>query len=115
MRNMEAIIIKNACFMGVKKKLHLMELQGYTSATDRRLIFSPNIVSYHDCNEVYLAISLVLAVEDLERNNGHDKPYFMSKKLMKLLNAKNVKTDGTDGTDGADGAVQMESLETVNA
>ena len=54
----------------------------------------------------------VLAVEDLERNNGHDKPYFMSKKLMKLLNAKNVKTDGTDGTDGA---VQMESLETVNA
>ena len=54
----------------------------------------------------------VVAVEDLERNNGHDKPYFMSKKLMKLLNAKNVKTDGTDGTDGA---VQMESLETVNA
>ena len=54
---------------------------------------------------------LVLTVEDLERNNGHDKPYFMSKKLMKLLNAKNVKTDGTDGTDGA---VQMESLETVN-
>ena len=55
-------------------------------------------------------------MEDLERNNGHDKPYFMSKKLMKLLNAKNVKqhTDGTDGTDG-EGAVQMESLETVNA
>lgn len=49
-------------------------------------------------------------MEDLERNNGHDKPYFMSKKLMKLLNAKNVK-EGTDG----DGAVQMESLETVNA
>ena len=53
------------------------------------------------------------AVEDLERNNGHDKPYFMSKKLMKLLNAKNVR-ERTDGTDG-DGAVQMESLETVKA
>lgn len=52
-------------------------------------------------------------MEDLERNNGHDKPYFMSKKLMKLLNAKNVR-QGTDGTDG-DGAVQMESLETVKA
>ena len=51
---------------------------------------------------------LPLAVEDLERNNGHDKPYFMSKKLMKLFNAKNAKTDGTDGV------VQMESLETVN-
>ena len=51
-------------------------------------------------------------MEDLERNNGHDKPYFMSKKLMKLLHAKNVKTS-TDGTD--DGAVQMESLETVQA
>ena len=52
------------------------------------------------------------AVEDLERNNGHNKPYFMSKNLMKLLNVKQ-HTDGTDGTDG-EGAVQMESLETVN-
>ena len=76
------------------------------------LSFHPILCPYHDCNKVCLAISLVFAVEDLERNNGHDKPYFMSKKLMKLLNAKNVKTDRTDGTDGA---IQMESLETVNA
>ena len=62
---------------------------------------------------VIVPVSLsLLAVEDLERNNGRDKPYFMSKKLMKLLNAKNEK-NGTDGTDG--GAVQMESLETVQA
>ena len=79
-------------------------IQLYTSVTSRRLVLtSSGSVIICDC---------VLAVEDLERNNGHDKPYFMSKKLMKLLNAKNVKTDGTDGTDGA---VQMESLETVNA
>ena len=52
----------------------------------------------------------VCLVEDLERNNGtQEKPYFMSKKLMKLLNVKNAKTEGTDG------ALQMESLETVNA
>ena len=66
---------------------------------------------------ITLTILLLLSlspVEDLERNNGRDKPYFMSKKLMKLLNAKNVKHE-TDGTDGTDGAVQMESLETVNA
>ena len=57
---------------------------------------------------VYLSFT---PVEDLERNNGKDKPYFMSKKLMKLLNAKNVK----HGTDGTDGTVEMEPLETVNA
>ena len=58
------------------------------------------------------------AVEDLERNNGHDEPYFMSKNLMKLLNVKNVKQHigDTDGTvTDEEGAVQMESLETVNA
>ena len=51
-------------------------------------------------------------MEDLECNNGLDKPYFMSKKLMKLLNAKN-KTEHTDGTGGE--PLHMESLETVNA
>ena len=35
-------------------------------------------------------------VEDLERNNGQDKPYFMSKKLMSLLNVKN-KTEQSGG------------------
>lgn len=72
---------------------------------------------YHDvhvmCVSYFLWRLYFSTVEDLERNNGRDKPYFMSKKLMKLLNAKNVK-HGTDGTDGND-AVQMESLETVNA
>ena len=37
-----------------------------------------------------------ILVEDLERNNGQDKPYFMSKKLMKLLNVKN-KTESSSG------------------
>ncbi len=50
-----------------------------------------------------------LIVEDLERNNGHDKPYFMSKQLMKLLDAKNFR-EGTDGEDGEE--IQMESVET---
>ena len=47
----------------------------------------------------FSALLMVLfLVEDLERNNGHDKPYFMSKGLMKLLDAKNVKArDHTDG------------------
>ena len=49
------------------------------------------------------------SVEDLERNNGRDRPYFMSNKLMKLLNAKNVK----EHTDGDNEALQMESLESV--
>ena len=50
-------------------------------------------------------------MEDLERNNGHDKPYFMSKKLMKLLNAKNVKR--SDATDGGDDNIPMESVENI--
>lgn len=45
-------------------------------------------------------------MEDLERNNGQDKPYFMSKNLMKLLNAKNKRTDATDGEE-----VAMETLQ----
>ena len=95
-----------------------MLLKGCKIQYDSSESLSSTIVSIIILLLVIMIISLsslnfcrtpVLAVEDLERNNGHDKPYFMSKKLMKLLNAKNVKTDGTDG------AVQMESLETVNA
>lgn len=44
-------------------------------------------------------------VEDLERNNGQDRPYFMSKKLQSLLNVKN-KVDQPDIGD-----VHMESIE----
>ena len=36
-----------------------------------------------------ISIHYCILVEDLERNNGQDKPYFMSKTLMKLLNVKN--------------------------
>ena len=47
-------------------------------------------------------------VEDLERNNGQDKPYFMSKNLMSLLNVKNKEQ--TDST-----AMRMESVDTIQA
>ena len=51
-------------------------------------------------------------VEDLERNDGRDKPYFMSKELMKLLNAHNVKTgeDRTDGNANTRGVEETENL-----
>ena len=55
-----------------------------------------------------------MLVEDLERNNGHDKPYFMSKQLMKLLNAKNYR-EGTDGDDTDEGDIRMESVETIKS
>lgn len=48
-------------------------------------------------------------VEDLERNNGHDRPYFMSKNLMKLLHAKNAK--GSDHPDGESDQLEMEHIE----
>lgn len=36
------------------------------------------------------AVALILTVEDLERNDGSlQKPYFMSKNLMKILNKSN--------------------------
>ena len=44
-------------------------------------------------------------MEDLERNNGRDRPYFMSKRLMNLLNVKN-KVDQPDSGD-----IHMESVE----
>lgn len=51
-------------------------------------------------------------VEDLERNDGTDRPYFMSSNLMKLLNAKNKKYEGTDAPDGAE---EVELVETIQA
>ena len=36
---------------------------------------------------------LSCAVEDLERNNGMDRPYFMSKELMGVLGVKDRKQD----------------------
>lgn len=56
-------------------------------------------------------IPLLWVVEDLERNNGVDKPYFMRKQLMNLLNAHNVKTsrDGTDG-EGEENTQETQNL-----
>ena len=40
---------------------------------------------------------LLFLVEDLERNDGSaEKPYFMSKSLMKVLGKKNKKPEKTD-------------------
>lgn len=52
--------------------------------------------------------TLTLTVEDLERNDGKDKPYFMSKQLMHLFQVKNKE-------EGKKKPVQMESLETVQS
>ena len=49
-------------------------------------------------------------MEDLERNDGDRKPYFMSKELMKLLNAHNV-TAGKDNTDSQADIIEMENVE----
>jgi len=49
-------------------------------------------------------------VEDLERNDGDNKPYFMSKELMKLLNAHNVKA-GKDKTDSRADIIEMENAD----
>ncbi len=51
-------------------------------------------------------------MEDLERNDGTEKPNFMSEELMKLLNAHNVKTgeDRTDGNANARGVEETENL-----
>ena len=62
--------------------------------------------SYSDIN-VY-PVYHYIPVEDLERNNGQDKPYFMSKNLMSLLNVKNKEQ--TDST-----AMRMESVDTIQA
>lgn len=64
------------------------------------------VVMQHSSTHASL-IHYVFVVEDLERNNGHDKPYFMSKNLMKLLNAKNFKSDHTDGDE-----ISMETVQT---
>ena len=44
----------------------------------------------------YVSLHYYFPVEDLERNNGKDKPYFMNQNLMTLLNVKN-KTGQSGG------------------
>lgn len=47
-------------------------------------------------------------MEDQERNNGFDQPYFMSKNLQKLMGVHNrVKKEDTDGQ----GEILMEDIE----
>ena len=56
-------------------------------------------------------------VEDQERNNGYDRPYFMSNELKKLLGVKN-KFEDTDAPGGGrvlSNPIQMESVETVQS
>ncbi len=52
---------------------------------------------------------LLVLVEDLERNDGKEKPYFMSKKLMKLLNVHNSVKQQEKAV------LPMDSLETVQS
>ena len=40
----------------------------------------------------------ICALEDQERNNGFDKPYYMSKKLQKLMGVHNRVKEETDGS-----------------
>ena len=40
----------------------------------------------------FLFSHFCITVEDQERNNGKDKPYFMSDELKKIINVKNVVT-----------------------
>ena len=55
---------------------------------------------------MYTLYTIIIPVEDLERNNGQDKPYFMNKNLMHLLNVKNKEQ--TDST-----TMRMESVDTI--
>ena len=57
---------------------------------------------------MYTLYTIIIPVEDLERNNGQDKPYFMNKNLMRLLNVKNKEQ--TDSTE-----MRMESVDTIQA
>ena len=43
----------------------------------------------------------------MERNNGADKPYFMSKSLQRLLGVKNRK----EATDGGEDGIAMEDVQ----
>ena len=48
-------------------------------------------------------------MEDQERNNGFDKPYYMSKSLKKLMGVHNRFEEGTDGgSDSPQAPLRME-------
>ena len=48
-------------------------------------------------------------MEDQERNNGFDKPYFMSKELQKLMGVHNRVVETTD----KGGDIKMENIEKI--
>ena len=59
---------------------------------------------------IHLLIHLLFPVEDLERNDGSsEKPYYMSKDLMKILGKKNKKADKNKNGDAVDGEANGES------
>ena len=51
-------------------------------------------------------------MEDQERNNGFDKPYYMSKNLKKLMGVHNRFKEGTDGgeSDSPGQPLKMEDI-----
>ena len=55
---------------------------------------------------VCLSISLPTTVDDLSRNNGVDRPYFMTKSLQRLMGVSNkvkpgdVQLDDLENNDG---------------
>ncbi len=56
-------------------------------------------------------IIVLFTVEDQERNNGFDKPYFMSKNLQKLMGVHNRFKEGTDGGESSPSApLKMEDV-----
>ncbi len=58
--------------------------------------------------------SLIIIVEDQERNNGFDRPYYMSKNLQKLMGVHNRFKEGTDGA-GKNSPGQPVKMEDVAA
>jgi len=52
------------------------------------------VCNFVACSWVVYNINIIcfIAVEDSERNNGKDKPYFMSPELRKIINVKNEVT-----------------------
>ena len=62
-------------------------------------------------------IMFTSVVEDKERNNGYDHPYFMSNELKKLLGVKNKfeDTDAPGDSNILPNPIQMESVETVQS
>ena len=54
-------------------------------------------INLHDIFYLFYSSPFSFTVEDCERHDGsQEKPYYMSKKLMKILGKKNKKESETD-------------------